>query len=121
MHIGNFLSSELKKQRISIAEVAKSVNKSDTGVRKDLEKDSLHQSVIEAYSRVLGMNIYRVLAAEYDGKPYEEQEEKIMETVQDSAEPQKIIAAASKGIEVLSVNIAIPADKQDAFLKLLMS
>lgn len=120
MHIGNFLSSELKKQRITIAEVAKLVNKSDTGVRKDLEKDSLHQTVIESYAKVLGMNIYRVLAAEYDGKPYEENEEKNPETVQDSSEPQKI-TSPTKGIEVLSVNIAVPADKQEALLKLLMS
>ena len=122
MHIGNFLLSELKKQRITIAEVAKLVNKSDTGVRKDLEKDSLHQTVIEAYSKVLGMNIYRVLAAEYEGIAYEEGPEKEAEVFTDSQDPQKLTKPTSTpGIEVLSVNISVPADKQEAFIKLLMS
>lgn len=122
MHIGNFLLSELKKQRITIADVAKLVNKSDTGVRKDLEKDSLHQTVIEAYSKVLGMNIYKVLAAEYDGISYQEQTDSKMEVFADSEEPQALAKpTSSTGIEVLSVNIAVPADKQEALLKLLLS
>lgn len=121
MHIGNFLLSELKKQRITIAEVAKLVNKSDTGVRKDLEKDSLHQSVIESYSKVLGMNIYKVLAADFEGKDYEEREDKEPEIFADVEEPKKLAKPTVQGIEVLSVNIAVPADKQEALLKLLMS
>lgn len=122
MHIGNYLSSELKKQGISVPEVAKLVNKSDTGVRKDLEKDSLHQSVIEAYSKVLGVNIYKVLAAEYDGTSYQESPESNVEIFTDSEEPQKMAKPTSaSGIEVLSVNISVPADKQEALLKLLMS
>lgn len=120
MHIGNFLSGELKKQRITIAEVAKAVNKSDTGVRKDLEKDSLHQSVIEAYAKVLGMNIYRVLAEDYEGNSYPTPEERPHPVVSDQDVPS-LQSIPTKGIEVLSVNIAVPSDKQEAFLKLLMS
>jgi len=120
MHIGNFLSSELKKQRITIAEVAKLVNKSDTAVRKDIEKEALHQSVIEAYSRVLGMNIYRVLAQEFEGVTYEEKEESPTEFFSEKEKPQELVPP-SKNIEVLSVNISVPADKRQAFLKLLMS
>lgn len=119
MHIGNYLSSELKKQGISVPEVAKLVNKSDTGVRKDLDKDSLHQSVIEAYARVLGINIYRVLAEAYEGKPYPELSESVHAEVNEE-EVQKF-QPASKGIEVLSINLSVPADKQEAFLKLLLS
>lgn len=118
MHLGNFLSDELKKQGKSIADVAKLVNKTDTGVRKDLGKDNLHQSVIEAYSKVLGMNIYRVLADNYEGKPYPETEEKPNPELNDSDRPK---LEKPEKIEVLSVNISIPVDKREAFLNLLLS
>lgn len=120
MHIGNFLNSELKRQRISIAEVAKAVNKSDTGVRKDLEKDSLHQSVIEAYAKVLDINIYQVLAADFEGKEYTDQPVKSIPEFREENEEGNNTNPA-KNIEVLSVNISVPADKQEALLKLLMS
>jgi hypothetical protein len=118
MHLGNFLSDELKKQGKSIADVAKLVNKTDTGVRKDLGKDNLHQSVIETYSKVLGVNIFRVLADDYEGISYPNIEEKPNPQVGDT-ERQKL--EKPEKIEVMSVNISIPADKREAFLNLLLS
>ena len=120
MHIGQFISSELKKQRFSVAEVASMMNKTDTGVRKDLNKDSLHQSLIESYSKLLGINIYHVLAQEYDGNPYEEKDASEAEVSQVSDTPQEVYTASTP-IEVLSLNISVPTDKREAFLKLLLS
>jgi hypothetical protein len=119
MHLGNFILQELKKQKKTIAEAAKAVNKTNTGVRKDLAKESLHQSVIETYANFLGLNLYRVLAEVYEGKPYKE----LVDREPDEFKEQPVTPTLQKpeDPEVLSVNISVPAEKREAFLQLLMS
>lgn len=117
MHIGKFLNSELIKRKITIADLAKEVNKSDTGVRKDLEKEHLHQSVIEAYSRVLGLNIYAVLAKDFSGD-YEEVDTESPEYLI-SKEPVHPYGKRSNPEESISVTFTLPSSKKRQLIKLL--
>lgn len=120
MHLGNYLENELKKQKISIAEAAKLINKTNTAVRKDLKKESLHTSVIDAFQKLLKVNIYQLLADEMDRNIYRvpevatSQELKPKKEKQVSEEPADLSV-----IDVISLNITVPVDKKDQILKML--
>lgn len=118
MHIGNFLTTEFKKRKISIADIARKVNKSDTGVRKDLEKDSLHQSVIESYSKVLGLNIYAILAEDYDGKEIDFdggfEEYSVFNDSVESTYQKKVCED-----NAISITFTVPSSKKEQLIKLL--
>jgi transcriptional regulator with XRE-family HTH domain len=131
MHLGTYLKELIKEKRFSVAEVAEKVAKSETSVRKDFEKTALHMGSIEAYAKVLGINIYQILSeswrSEHDPsspRTYNTQE-LISKTF--AHEPgQEIIPAlpSSKKSSVQADNITVSIDltgpKKDAILKILL-
>lgn len=122
MHVGNFLRAELEKRGITKAHAGRMMNKTGTAIEKDFTKPALHQEVIEGWSKFLGINIFKMIANEFEGKPaYPDLSETEPSMVAESSEPIKTSAPEKKEIEILSVNIAVPADKQEAILKLLIS
>lgn len=121
MHLGNFLRTELERRGITKAHAGRMMNKSGTAIEKDFTKQALHQEVIEGWSKFLGINLFSMIANEFEGKPaYADQTESKPSVVNDSVEPQKMVTIKNE-IEILSINISVPADKQEAFLKLLMT
>ncbi|AWW32406.1 hypothetical protein DN752_20925 [Echinicola strongylocentroti] len=118
MHVGNYLREIAKKKRFSVAELAQKVNKSDTAVRKDFEKDSLHMSVLDSYAQVLGVNIYKVLSRIYDGKEYDDiigDEEKSMMKEEIPNNYQK----KDETMSPISVTFQVDPSKKDELIRLL--
>lgn len=121
MHLGNFLRTELESRGISKAHAGRMMNKSGTAIEKDFNKEALHQEVIEGWSKFLGINLFKMIANEFEGKPaYADQTESKPSVVKEESDSAKNYAKPKNEIEILSINIAVPADKQEAFLKLLM-
>jgi Mg/Co/Ni transporter MgtE len=122
MHLGQFIKNEVEKRGMTLTHAGKMMNKSGTGVAKDFTKESLTQEVIKAWSKLLDINIFKILADEYEGKTYTEvEEDNEPEIFEDSEEPKKMSPINELPIQVVSVNILIPAEKQEAVLKLLMT
>lgn len=121
MHIGNFIESELNKNRYSIAEVAKELSKSETAVRKDLKKDKLHMDVVEGYSRVLKINLYSLLANEMEGKDYRRAEPPSDQVNEEKKSYSRKGKNSSDPIEQISLTFNVSSDKKEALLKLLTS
>ncbi len=119
MHIGNFIKSELEKRGIPKAHAGRVLNKTGSGIDKDLHKDSLHQEVLTQWSRFLGINLFQLIADDFAGKTYEESKESDVSTVNEDRE--SFTPSLKSDLQVLSVNISVPAEKQEAILKLLMS
>ncbi len=120
MHLGQFLKNEMEKRGITNVHAGKIMNKTGSGVAKDFTKEQLTQDVIEEWSKFLGINIFKILADEFEGKPYQPSEENQLMTAEEETEERQS-TAPSQGIEILSVNIAVPQDKKEAILQLLMS
>ncbi len=121
MHIGHFIEQELTKQRLSVADVAKELNKSETAVRKDLKKDALHQSVIDGYSRALNINIYELLAQELKELNITSPKGIMEVAAEPSEEYKKTIRKGKSNGESISVTIQVPASKKAELLNLLTS
>lgn len=120
MHLGKFLENELKRQRISIAEAALLVGKSDTAVRKDLKKAGLHSGVIESFQKILKVNIYQLLADEMDGNIYRVPEVTTAKELKPKQEKEVSKEPADLSvIDVISLNITVPVDKKEQILKML--
>lgn len=118
MHLGIYIENELKNQKISIAEAATFLSKSNTGVRKDFKKESLHSSVIDGFQKLLKVNIYQLLANELDPNIYRVPNLATSQEVKQEKEVSEETADLSV-IDVISLNITVPADKKEQILKLL--
>jgi len=119
MHLGKYIEEEVLKQELRIIDVAKKSNKSDTAIRKDFKKEFLHQNVIDAYSKILNINIYELLADELRVKKYDNPVSQNQEVNKPPIE--KLESQKSNYPETISVTFEIPNSKREEFLKLLAS
>lgn len=133
MHLGQFIKNEMEKRGMTQTHAGKMMNKTGAAVGKDLEKQSLTQEVIKAWSKLLGINIFRMLADEYEGIPYKNREDGHPDSFEDSPRPENSLpkepkpyqagkkSKQSESIETVSVSFQITPDKKEALLKLLTS
>lgn len=120
MHLGNYLENELKKQKISIAEAAKFLSKSNTAIRKDFKKESLHSSVIDGFQKMLKVNIYQLMADELDRNIYRMPElANPKELTQKQEKEVSEEPADLSVIDLISFNVTVPVDKKEKIMKLL--
>ncbi|WP_057935825.1 hypothetical protein [Algoriphagus resistens] len=120
MHIGTFLKNEAEKQRLSTADIGEMINKTAQAVRGDFKKSELQMAVLESYAKALNINIYQILAAEWEGTPYSDEGTHTMISKNDR--PQLNAPPTDrklKNMETVSVTFQIPAAKKEALLKLL--
>jgi transcriptional regulator with XRE-family HTH domain len=118
MHIGNFLKDVLKRKRYNMSQIAEKVNKSPAGVKKDLEKDKLSMAVLETYADVLDINIYALLANEWNKThDHQEQEAPVATEIKKSATLKKLVEKAD---EEIYVTINLRGKKKDSILKILL-
>lgn len=122
MHLGEFLRNVLNKNRYSLGEVASMVNKSLSGVKKDLEKEKLAMPVLESYAKALHINLYELLAlewAESHGTGTLTTQEKNI-----ASEPEREPYEVKKSINeenAVSVTLTLTGEKKDEILKILLN
>lgn len=127
MHIGNYLQQLIREKRYPVADVAKMVNKSDTSVRKDFEKKEMHMAALEAYAKVLDVNIYEILstvwkAAHDPQNPKKYSVEEMIERTL-SEGPQEALAPPQKVTppeDRITVALDISGEKKNAIMKILL-
>jgi hypothetical protein len=118
MHLGNFLKIELEKRGLSKAYAGRELNKTGSAIEKDLKKETLHQEVIEQWSKFLDINLFRLLASEFEGSPYSFQPSPSSQVSEPTEAYQK--NSSTQKIEILSMQIAVPEDKKEQILQLLI-
>lgn len=126
MHIGNYLEKIIREKRYPVSDVAKMVNKSETAVRKDFEKKIMNMGAIEAYAKVLHINIYQVLSQVWDmehdsDSPKEYSvDHAVQETIaQESAPPVQKPKRQIPPVDRLTVSLDITGVKKEEILKLI--
>lgn len=127
MHIGSYLRELIKEKRYSVADMARMVNKSETSVRKDFEKDTIHMGALEAYAKVLSINIYEILSEVWKSEqnpenPKKYDESKLASETVANEDHQKIkpTKKSSNPIDRLTVSLDITGPKKEAILKILL-
>jgi hypothetical protein len=119
-HIGHFLQEECKKQRYTLVELSKKLNKTEPGIRKDFQKDSMQMYVIDAYANILGLNLYSILAKIWESEHEDhvgEFTDMVSEDVQATYSPKE----KREATETVSISFQITESKKEQLLELLTS
>lgn len=129
MHIGSYLEKIIREKRYPVSDVAKMVNKSETAVRKDFEKKIMNMGAVEAYAKVLNINIYQILSQvwemEHDTQSPKEYnvDDAVQETIaQEYAQPAPHPPKPRQipPVDRLTVSLDISGDKKEQILKILL-